>query len=44
MGRDGALGAVDRGWEAAWVAVDGGQRVRWRSGEELCSGRGNAVD
>jgi hypothetical protein len=44
MGRSGALGVVDRGWEAAWVAVDGGQRVRRRFGEELRSGRGNAVE
>jgi hypothetical protein len=44
VGRGGALGALDRGWEAAWVAVDGGQRVRRRSGEELRSGRRNAME
>jgi hypothetical protein len=44
VGRGGALGALDRGWEAAWVAVDGGQGLQQRSGEELRSGRGNAVE
>jgi hypothetical protein len=33
VGRGGTLGALDRGWEAVWVAIDGGQRVRWGSGE-----------
>jgi hypothetical protein len=44
VGHGDALGALDRGWEAAWVAIDGGHRVRRRSGEELRSGRGNAVE
>jgi hypothetical protein len=39
-----AICALDRGWEAVWAAVDGDQRVRRRSGEELRSGRGNAVE
>jgi hypothetical protein len=34
----GALGALDRGWEATWAADDGGQRLRRRSGEVWCSG------
>jgi hypothetical protein len=28
VGHGSALGALDQGWEALWVAVDGGQRVR----------------
>jgi hypothetical protein len=35
---------LDWGWEVAWLSVDGGQRVRRRSGKELHSGRGNAVE
>jgi hypothetical protein len=33
VGRGGALGALDQGWEAAWVAVDGEQALQRRSGE-----------
>jgi hypothetical protein len=44
VGRGGALTTLDRGSEAAWAADDGGQGLRWRSGEGLRSGRENAVD
>jgi hypothetical protein len=40
----GATGALDRRWEVAWAADDGGQRLRRRSGEGLRSGKGNAVE
>jgi hypothetical protein len=43
MGRGGALGALDQGWEAAAAAVDGEQKLRRRSGEVESSGRGKAV-
>jgi hypothetical protein len=33
VGCSGALGALDRGWEAAAAAVDGEQKLRRRSGE-----------
>jgi hypothetical protein len=44
VGRGGALTALHRGLEAAWVADDGGQGLRRRSGEGLRSRRENAVD
>jgi hypothetical protein len=33
-------------WGGATVAatVDGGQKGRWKSGEEMSSGKGNAVE
>jgi hypothetical protein len=43
VGRGDALGAMDRGWEAAAVAVDGEQKLRRWSGEVESSGRGKAV-
>jgi hypothetical protein len=42
-GSRGALGALDRGWEAAWAAVDGEQKLRRRSGEARWSGMKRAV-
>jgi hypothetical protein len=39
VGRGGALGALDRGWEAAAAAVDGEQKLRRRSGEVESSGK-----
>jgi hypothetical protein len=44
VGRGGALGALDQGWQAAAAAVDGEQKLRRRSGEVECSGRGKAVE
>jgi hypothetical protein len=44
VGCGGALTALDRGLEVAWAADDGGQGLRWRSGEGLRSGRENVVD
>jgi hypothetical protein len=35
---------LGRRWEAAWAADDGDQRLRRRSGEELRSGKRNAVE
>jgi hypothetical protein len=43
VGRGGALGVLDRGWEAAWAADDGKQALRRRSGEVESSRRGKAV-
>jgi hypothetical protein len=34
VGCGGAIGALDRGWEAAEAADDGGQELRRSSGEE----------
>jgi hypothetical protein len=39
VGHGGALTALDQGSEAAWVADDGGQGLRRRSGEGLRAGR-----
>jgi hypothetical protein len=39
VGRGGALGALDRGWEAAEAAVDGEQELRRRFGEVESSGK-----
>jgi hypothetical protein len=44
VGRGSALGALDRGWEAAAVAVDGEQKLRRRSGEVWCFGEEMAVE
>jgi hypothetical protein len=44
VGRGGALGAVDRGWEAAWAAVDGEQKLRRTSGEARWSGKEMAME
>jgi hypothetical protein len=44
MGCSGALGALDRGWEAAAAAVDGEQKLRRRCGEVWCSGEEMAVE
>jgi hypothetical protein len=44
VGRGGALGALDRGWEAAAVAIDGEQKLRRRSGEVWCSGEEMAAE
>jgi hypothetical protein len=44
VGDGDAICALNWRWEAAWVVVNDGQRVRRRSGEELRSGRGNAVE
>jgi hypothetical protein len=44
VGHGGALGALDRGWEAAWAAVDGEQKLRRRSGEARWSGKEMAVE
>jgi hypothetical protein len=44
VGRGGALGALGRGWEAAWVAVDGEQKLRRRSGEARWSGKEMTVE
>jgi hypothetical protein len=35
---------LDHGWEAAWAADDDGQRLRRCFGEELRSGKRNAVE
>jgi hypothetical protein len=43
VGCGAALGALDRGWEAATAAVDGEQNLWRRSGEVESSGRGKAV-
>jgi hypothetical protein len=43
VGRGGALGALDRGWEVAAVAVDGEPRQRRCSGGVWWSGKGNSV-
>jgi hypothetical protein len=42
--RGGATGALDREWQAAWAAGNGGQRLRRCSGEGLRSRKGNAVE
>jgi hypothetical protein len=34
VGCSGATGALDRGWEAAEAANDGGQELWWSSGEQ----------
>jgi hypothetical protein len=44
VGHGGALVALDRGLEAVGAADDGGQGLRRRSSEGLCSGEENAVD
>jgi hypothetical protein len=44
VGHCGALAALDWGSEAERVADDGGQWCRRRSGEEVGSGKGNAVE
>jgi hypothetical protein len=44
VGHGGALVAQDRGSEAMWAAVDGGQEWRRGSGEKLSSGEENAVE
>jgi hypothetical protein len=44
VGCRGAAGVLDRDGEAAAAAVDGEQWLRRRSGEELRSGKGNAVE
>jgi hypothetical protein len=44
VGCSGALEALDRGWEPAAAAVDGEQELRRRFGEELRSGKRNAVE
>jgi hypothetical protein len=43
VGRGGARGALDWGWEAAVAAVDGEQKLRRRSGEARWSGMEMAV-
>jgi hypothetical protein len=43
VGHGGALVAQDRGLEAMWAAIDGGQEWRRGSGEKLSSGEENAV-
>jgi hypothetical protein len=44
VGRGGAAGALDRGWEAAEAAVDGKPGLRRGSGEVGCSGKGKGVE
>jgi hypothetical protein len=44
VGRGGALGALDRGWEVAVAAVDGEQGLRRGSDEVWCSGEEMAVE
>jgi hypothetical protein len=44
VGRGGAAGALDRGWEAAEAAVDGKPGLRRGSGKVGCSGKGKAVE
>jgi hypothetical protein len=44
VGHDGALVTQDRGLEAVWAAVDGGQEWRRESGERLSSGGKVAVE
>jgi hypothetical protein len=44
VGRDGAARALDRGWEAAAVAVDGEQELRWGSSEVGSSGERKVVE
>jgi hypothetical protein len=44
VGHGGALGALDRGWETVWVAVDGGQKLQRRSGEARWSEKEMAVE
>jgi hypothetical protein len=44
VGHGSALGALDRGWEAAAAAIDGEQKLRRRSGEVWCSGEEMAVE
>jgi hypothetical protein len=44
VGRGGALGALDQGWEAAAAAVDGEQKLRRRSGEVESLGKEMAVE
>jgi hypothetical protein len=44
VGHGGAQVAPDRGSEAVWAAVDGGQEWRRESGERLSSGEENAVE
>jgi hypothetical protein len=43
MGDGDVVCALDQGWEAAWVAVDGEQKLRRRSGEARWSGMEMAV-
>jgi hypothetical protein len=40
VGHCGALAVLDWGSEGERVADDGGQWGRWRSGEEVSSGKG----
>jgi hypothetical protein len=44
VGRSGASGALDRGWEAVEAAVDGKPGLRWGSGEVGCSGKRKAME
>jgi hypothetical protein len=44
VGRGGALGALDRGWEVAVAAVDGEPRQRRCSGGVWWSGKRNSVE
>jgi hypothetical protein len=39
VGNRDAICAPDRGWEAAWAAVDGERKLRRRSGEARWSGK-----
>jgi hypothetical protein len=43
VGDGDAICALDRGWEAAWAAVDGEQKLRRRTGEARWSGKELAV-
>jgi hypothetical protein len=43
VGEGDAVCALDRGWEAAWAAVDGEQKLRRRSGEVRWLGKKMAV-
>jgi hypothetical protein len=44
VGRGGAVGALDRGWEAIAAAVDGEPWQRWGSGEVWSLGKRKAVE
>jgi hypothetical protein len=44
VGHGGALGALDQGLEAVWVAVDCGRMLQRRSGEARWSGKEMAVE
>jgi hypothetical protein len=44
VGCHGAVGVLDWGGASAAVAVDGGQKGRRKSGEEMSLGKGDAVE